>query len=100
MTSFGYVIPSVGPFTEPAAFADLVQAGEELRYADVWFGDHVVVPSYATGLTRPDWIDPLTACAFVLGRTTTLRAGTDVLVAPYRHPALAGQDGGVAGPDR
>jgi probable F420-dependent oxidoreductase len=88
VTTFGYVIPSFGPFIEPTAFTDLVQAGEELGYHDVWFGDHVVVPGYATHLTRPDWIDPLAACAFVLGRTSRIRVGTDVLVAPYRHPAL------------
>ena len=73
MITFGFVIPSFGPFTEPAAFADLVQAGEELGYHDVWFGDHVVVPGYAAHLTRPDWVDPLAACAFVLGHTTRLR---------------------------
>ncbi len=88
MPTFGYVIPSIPPFTDPAAFVDLLQAGEALGYADVWFGDHVVLPGYAAHLTHPDWVDPLAACCFGLGHTSQLRFGTDVLVAPYRHPAL------------
>jgi probable F420-dependent oxidoreductase len=88
MTTFGYVIPSFGPFADPGAMAHLLQAGEDLGYADVWFGDHVVVPRYAAALTQPDWLEPLTACFLGLGRTTRLRFGTDVLVAPYRNPVL------------
>lgn len=88
MTSYGYVIPSFGPFADPGAVVDLLQAGESLGYDDVWFGDHVVVPSYAAALTQPDWLEPLTACFLGLGRTTRLRFGTDVLVAPYRNPVL------------
>ncbi|HVX21217.1 MAG TPA: TIGR03619 family F420-dependent LLM class oxidoreductase [Acidimicrobiales bacterium] len=88
MPSFGYVIPSFGPFVDPAAFTDLVQAGEDLGFADVWFGDHVVVPHYAAGLIHPDWVDPLAACLAGMGKGSRLRFGTDVLVGPYRHPAL------------
>jgi probable F420-dependent oxidoreductase len=54
----------------------------------VWFGDHVIVPSYAAALTQPDWLEPLTACFIGMGRTSRLRFGTDVLVAPYRNPVL------------
>jgi probable F420-dependent oxidoreductase len=85
---FGFAVPSIGPFTDPAALGDIVDAGEELGYADVWFGDHVVVPAYATELTDPAWLDPVVVSCLGLGRTSRIRFGTDVLVAPYRHPAL------------
>jgi probable F420-dependent oxidoreductase len=85
---FGFVIPAFGSLAAPSVLADLVALGEELGYDDVWFGDHVVVPAYAAGLTDPDWLEPLIACAIGLGRTSRIRFGTDVLVVPYRHPAL------------
>jgi probable F420-dependent oxidoreductase len=88
MTSFGFVIPGFGPFADPEAMVHLLQVGEDLGYDDVWFGDHVIVPSYAAHLTHPDWLEPLTACFMGMGRTTRLRFGTDVLVAPYRNPVL------------
>jgi probable F420-dependent oxidoreductase len=86
--SFGVAMPSVGEFAAPAVTADLVQLAEALGYADVWYGDHVAVPSYAAHLVSKDWIEPLAACFIALGRTSRLRVGTDVLVLPYRHPLL------------
>jgi probable F420-dependent oxidoreductase len=85
---FGFVIPAFGTFADPAVMADLVVLGEELGFAHVWFGDHVVVPSYAAKLTDPGWLDPLTCCSMGLARTSRIRFGTDVVVASYRHPAL------------
>jgi probable F420-dependent oxidoreductase len=85
---FGFVIPAFGSLAAPAVMADLVVLGEELGYDGVWFGDHVVVPSYATAFTDPDWLEPLTCCMVGIGRTTRIRFGTDVLVAPYRNPVL------------
>lgn len=88
MTAFGVAIPSIGAYAGPQVAADLVALCEELGYADVWFGDHVVVPAYAAAFTAPEWIDPLASCLVHLARTTRIRIGTDVLVLPYRHPAL------------
>jgi len=85
---FGFVIPAFGAFADPGVMAELVEIGEELDYAHVWFGDHVVVPSYAASITDPDWLDPLTCCFMGLARTSRIRFGTDVVVASYRHPAL------------
>jgi probable F420-dependent oxidoreductase len=86
--SFGVVVPAFGPLAARAAFNDAVDTIEGLGFDDVWFGDHVAVPSYAAHLTRPEWLEPLSACMLALGRTSRLRAGTDVLVLPYRDPLL------------
>jgi len=86
--SFGVVVPAFGPLASRRAFNDAVDTIEGLGFEDVWFGDHVAVPSYAAHLTRPEWLEPLSACMLALGRTTRLRAGTDVLVLPYRDPLL------------
>src|SRR5687768_7469217 len=88
MTSFGTVIPAFGPFADAGAMTELVDVGEALGFDDVWFGDHVIVPSYATAFTHPEWLDPLTCCFMGLGHTRRMRFGTDVLVAPYRNPIL------------
>jgi probable F420-dependent oxidoreductase len=86
--SFGVVLPAFGPLASRPAFNDAVDTIEGLGFDDVWFGDHVAVPSYAAHVTRPEWLEPLSACMLALGRTSRLRAGTDVLVLPYRNPVL------------
>jgi probable F420-dependent oxidoreductase len=86
--TFGVVFPPAGPFGSPGVFGDVIDAIESLGYSDVWFGDHIAVPHYASHLIDPAWLEPITACTMALARTTRLRVGTDVLVVPYRHPVL------------
>ncbi|CAN5521331.1 hypothetical protein BH10ACT3_BH10ACT3_11750 [soil metagenome] len=81
-------MPSVGEFADPLVDIDLLQQIEELGFDSVWFGDHVVVPDYASALMSADWLEPISRCLIGLGRTRTLRFGTEVLVAPYRNPVL------------
>jgi probable F420-dependent oxidoreductase len=88
VASFGVVLPAFGPLASLGTFNDAVDTIEGLGFDDVWFGDHVAVPSYAAHVTRPEWLEPLSACMLALGRTSLLRAGTDVLVLPYRNPLL------------
>lgn len=88
---YGVVIPANSQFADATAFADLVDAAEALGYHTAWFGDHIVIPSYAARLSSPQWIEPLAACLFGAGRTTRLRFGTDVLVLPYRNPVWLSQ---------
>jgi len=88
---FGVVVPSYGPWADPGMVCAAIEATEALGFASAWFGDHVVIPSYAAHLSAPRWLDPL-ACALVgLGATRRLRFGTDVLVLPYRNPVVLSQ---------
>jgi alkanesulfonate monooxygenase SsuD/methylene tetrahydromethanopterin reductase-like flavin-dependent oxidoreductase (luciferase family) len=99
---FGFAIPAYGAGADGGAVAELVAAGEELGYESAWLPDHVAVPDYAVAVNlSPPFLEPLATCAWALGATTRLRVGTDVLVAPYRHPlvvaAMAGSIGRLAG---
>ncbi|HXY94395.1 MAG TPA: LLM class flavin-dependent oxidoreductase [Acidimicrobiia bacterium] len=99
---FGFAIPAYGAGADGAAVADLVAAGEELGFDSVWLPDHVAVPDYAAAVNlSPPFLEPLATCAWGLGATRRLRFGTDVLVAPYRHPlvvaAMVGTLGRLAG---
>ena len=99
---FGFAIPAYGAGADRAVVADLIAAGEELGYDSAWLPDHVAVPDYAAAVNlSPPFLEPLAACAWGLGATRRLRFGTDVLVAPYRHPlvvaAMSGTLGRLAG---
>jgi alkanesulfonate monooxygenase SsuD/methylene tetrahydromethanopterin reductase-like flavin-dependent oxidoreductase (luciferase family) len=86
--SFGFAIPTYGEYANPDVILALVEHGERLGYADVWFADRVTVPSYALPFCDPNWYESL-ACAFTaLGHTRQLRVGTDVLVLPFREPLV------------
>jgi probable F420-dependent oxidoreductase len=88
MPSFGVVIPSFGEFADPETDRALVEQAEELGYDHVWYGDHIVIPGYAAAITSPDWLEPIARCTVNMARTTRVRFGTEVLVAPYRNPLL------------
>lgn len=93
---YGVVVPSYGRFGDPELVMRLVRAVEVLGYESAWFADHVVIPDYATDWLPPPQLDALTCCGAGLGATTRLRVGTDVLVAPYRHPLLLAKTAATA----
>jgi alkanesulfonate monooxygenase SsuD/methylene tetrahydromethanopterin reductase-like flavin-dependent oxidoreductase (luciferase family) len=98
---FGFAVPAYGKAVD-GGIAELIDAAEELGFDSVWWPDHIAVPDYATAVNlQTPFLEPLAACAWALGRTTRLRVGTDVLVAPYRHPlavaAMTGTMGALAG---
>jgi probable F420-dependent oxidoreductase len=84
----GVAIPTWGPFGDAGILAQVLPAVEELGFESAWFSDHVAIPTYATDRFAPPLFEPLSLASWALSRTTTLRIGTDVLVAPYRHPVL------------
>lgn len=99
---FGFAVPAYGPGAEGPVVADLLAAGDELGYDAAWWPDHIAIPEYATRVNlSPPFLEPLAACSWGMGVTRRLRFGTDVLVAPYRHPlqvaAMAGTLGRLAG---
>jgi probable F420-dependent oxidoreductase len=84
----GVAIPTWGPFADVEVLTDVLARVEELGFESAWFSDHVAIPSYATDRFWPPLFEPLALAAWALSRYDRLRVGTDVLVAPYRHPVL------------
>ena len=86
---FGAAIAAYGPGADGGAFREMVAALEDLGFDSAWLPDHIAIPDYATAVNlQPPFLEPLAALGWGLGATTRLRFGTDVLVAPYRHPLL------------
>jgi probable F420-dependent oxidoreductase len=79
---FGIGLGTSNVLGEPAVFARLVDALEEMRFDSLWISER------ATGRT----LDPLTALAFAAGRTSRLKLGTSVLVVPGRNPVLLAKE--------
>jgi probable F420-dependent oxidoreductase len=81
-----------------AAVADLAEA---LAFDSLWFGDHIVFPSYTASsypvVDRPAGtvvrseepvFDPLAVMGWIGGRTQRVKLGLSVLVVPYRNPVV------------
>lgn len=95
---FGFAVPAYGPHADGSEVRDLLVAGDELGFDSAWFPDHIAVPDYAVDVNlTPPFLEPLATCAWGLGLTKHLRMGTDVLVAPYRHPLLVAAMTGTLG---
>jgi probable F420-dependent oxidoreductase len=93
---FGVAVPTWGLFSDLDVVADFLRLTEDLGFHSAWFADHVAIPAYATDLLDPPMLEPLTLATWALATHETLHVGTDVLVAPYRHPILIAAMAGSA----
>lgn len=82
----GVVIPTYDQFVRGELFRTIVTEIEKLGYDSAWFGDHIVFPGTLPDYLDPCWLDAVSCALHGLGMTSRLSFGTDVLVAPYRHP--------------
>ena len=62
-----------------------VTRAEELGFHSVWMEEHHSVTDHY-------WPSPLTVLAGFATRTSRMRLGTDILVAPFYHPARLAED--------
>ena len=102
---FGFPLPTRGPLANPRDIGLLAARGEELGYGFVSVSDHIVFPnriasdypydrdgSYPSGLfgsTEAEYLEQLTAAAFVAACTSRIELLTSVMVVPYRAPLHA-----------
>ena len=84
----GVVVPSYDQYAHADVFARLVGEIERLGFDSAWLGDHIVFPADRPDYIGDSWLDAVACAGIGLGMTTRLTFGTDVLVAPYRHPLL------------
>ena len=91
-----------GPGVDAAAILATAHLAERLGFDAVWLFDHLMTPvtiasdyPYSAAgypLTADDpFYDPLALIGVLAGATDRLRIGTDVFVAPYRHPIVLGK---------
>src|SRR5258707_7712887 len=62
-----------------------VRRGEELGFDSVWMEEHHSVTDHY-------WPSPLQVLAGFATRTSRIRLGTDILVAPFYHPVRLAED--------
>ena len=80
-------IPIEGGHYYQAALEEVVRA-EDLGFDSVWMEEHhSVVDHY--------WPSPLPVLAGFATRTSKVRLGTDILVAPFYHPVRLAEDGAL-----
>src|ERR671922_2595136 len=77
-------IPIEGGHYYREALEEVTRA-EELGFDSVWMEEHHSV-------TNHYWPSPLTVLAGFATRTSRLQLGTDILVAPFYHPARLAED--------
>lgn len=94
---FGYYVPRYDKYESPAAWRQLASTAEQAGFSSLWRDDHLVMPAdartdnYEYG--TPDWLDTGTqwceifgALSFLAGVTDRMQLGTNVCIAPLRHP--------------
>ncbi|GAA1649167.1 LLM class flavin-dependent oxidoreductase [Kribbella alba] len=88
MVRIGVNVPNFGPGTDPGRLRDWARTVEGLGYDLLMVSDHIAVtPDVAAQYPAP-FYEPFTALSWLAGITGTIRLGTTVLIAPYRHPLL------------
>jgi probable F420-dependent oxidoreductase len=80
---FGFIPTEGGRFFE-AALAEALRA-EELGFDSVWMEEHHSVRDHY-------WPSPLQVLAGFATRSSRIRLGTDILVAPFYHPVRLAED--------
>lgn len=97
---FGVHLFGVGAMADPAELSKAARRAEDLGYHSVFVADHILLPTKITSKypytadghfpfpADCDWIEPLTALAYLAAETKRIRIGTSILVLPYRNPLV------------
>jgi probable F420-dependent oxidoreductase len=97
----GLVLPKIGLITvqlRADRLAETAVLAERLGYESLWVGEHVVTPvSFGDeaypGAKLPfaadsDFLEPFVALTHMAALTSTIRLGTNIVIAPLRDPFL------------
>lgn len=98
---FGLRYCNTGPYVEPAAAVELLQAGEAAGFESAWTVEHTIVPGghasqypyspdgkMAGGIADIPLPDPLIWLTYVAGQTSTIKLGTAILILPQHNPVI------------
>jgi probable F420-dependent oxidoreductase len=84
----GVNVPNFGPGTAPGILRRWAQMAEGLGFDLLMMSDHIAITPDVAEQYPPPFYEPFTTLAWLAGITGTIRLGTTVLIAPYRHPLL------------
>jgi len=96
----GLHVLGVGNGSRPEVVAAVSQQADELGFATLWCGEHVVMvdepnsryPYSDNGKiavpAEADWLDPLLSLSFAAACTSTIKLATGVLLLPEHNPLL------------
>jgi alkanesulfonate monooxygenase SsuD/methylene tetrahydromethanopterin reductase-like flavin-dependent oxidoreductase (luciferase family) len=84
----GVNVPNFGPGTAPGILRRWAQLAEGLGFDLLMMSDHIAITPDVAEQYPPPFYEPFTTLAWLAGLTGSIRLGTTVLVAPYRHPLL------------
>jgi probable F420-dependent oxidoreductase len=85
----GVAVPYYEQYASFEAAMSFALRAEELGFDILWFADHVALPGHDVPRMGGRWFEMITLMSHVSARAQRIGLGTDVLVAPYRHPILA-----------
>ncbi len=85
-----------GTYTTRSMLISLGELAEDVGIESIWVSEHLVVadPKVAPSQMDPEEpiLDPVTALAFLAGRTGTVLLGTGVVVLPLRNPLILAKE--------
>ncbi len=76
----------MGPQSRPELLLACARLAENAGLADVWVQDHLAIPPDDAEGSGGRYLDPLSALAWLAGKTERIGLGTGVLNLPYRAP--------------
>lgn len=88
---YGLVLPSLGDDANLEGMVAAVELAEAHRFTDVWATDHLLVDHSA----KEDYgriYEAVTTLAWAAGRSTTIRLGASVIVAPMRNAVVIAKE--------
>lgn len=99
--SYGVMLPILGPSTSAENLRRLATAAEDLGFDTLWAGEHIVFPSDISATypfsdsgeppgmdAEEDLFSAIETLAYLAGETSDIRIGTNVCLAPLRHPVV------------
>jgi probable F420-dependent oxidoreductase len=85
-----------GPYATREMLLLIAECAEAAEIESIWVSEHLVNadPREPPSPMDPEdpILDPVTALAFLAGRTTTVRLGTGVIVLPLRNPLILAKE--------
>jgi len=88
---YGLVLPSLGDDANLDGLAAALELAETHGFTDVWVTDHLLVPNAAA----EDYgriFEAVTTLAWAAARTSTVRLGASVIVAPMRNAVVLAKE--------